>query len=81
MRRDRRLCLCVLSDGASLRTLGSTAGQRRDRRVAGENRRLRYRSTRLNDLWPHHRVAALNLRCLLALGLTRTTGSWTLATT
>ena len=46
--------------------------------TAGRNRRLRFRGTRLNDLWLHHRVAALNLRRLLMLGLTRTTGVWTL---
>jgi hypothetical protein len=49
--------------------------------VAGGNRRLRFRGTALNDLWLHHRVAGLNLRRLLVLGLTRTTGSWTLAPT
>ena len=46
--------------------------------VAGRNRRLRFVGTRLNDLWLHHRVAALNLRRLLALGLTRRGGSWVL---
>jgi len=46
--------------------------------VAGGNRRLRFRGTRLNDLWLHHRVAGLNLRRLLNLGLTRTTGAWAL---
>ena len=35
--------------------------------------------TRRNDLWLHHRVAALNLRRLLTLGLTRSGGSWALA--
>jgi len=49
--------------------------------VAGRNRRLRFLGARRNDLWLHHRVAALNLRRLLALGLTRTTGSWALACT
>jgi Transposase DDE domain/Transposase domain (DUF772) len=49
--------------------------------VAGGNRRLRFRGTALNDLWLHHRVAGLNLRRLLALGLTRTSGSWALAPT
>jgi hypothetical protein len=44
--------------------------------VAGGNRRLRFRGTRLNDLWLHHRVAALNLRRLLTLGLTRNGGTW-----
>jgi hypothetical protein len=47
--------------------------------VAGGNRRLRFRGTALNDLWLHHRVAGLNLRRLLALGLTRTAGAWALA--
>jgi Transposase DDE domain/Transposase domain (DUF772) len=46
--------------------------------VAGGNRRLRFRGTRLNDLWLHHRAAALNLRRLLTLGLTRNGGAWTL---
>jgi hypothetical protein len=49
--------------------------------VAGRNRRLRFVGTRLNDLWLHHRVAGLNLRRLLALGLTRSGGSWVLAPT
>ena len=47
--------------------------------VAGRNRQLRFVGTRLNDLWLHHRVAALNLRRLLALGLTRSGGTWVLA--
>jgi hypothetical protein len=47
--------------------------------IAGGNRRLRFRGTQLNDLWLHHRVAALNLRRMLNLGLTRTTGTWTMA--
>ena len=33
-----------------------------------------------NNAWLHHRVAALNLRRLLALGLARSDGSWALAT-
>jgi IS5 family transposase len=49
--------------------------------VAGRNRRLRFVGTRRNDLWLHHRVAALNLRRLLALGLARSGGSWVLAPT
>jgi hypothetical protein len=44
--------------------------------VADGNRRLRFLGTRRNDLWLHHRVAALNLRRLLTLGLTRSGGSW-----
>jgi Transposase DDE domain/Transposase domain (DUF772) len=47
--------------------------------VAGGNRRLRFRGTALNDLWLHHRAAALNLRRLLTLGLTRTAGAWAIA--
>jgi hypothetical protein len=44
--------------------------------VAGRNRRLRFVGTRRNDLWLHHRVAGLNLRRLLTLGLTRNNGIW-----
>ncbi len=47
--------------------------------VAGGNRRLRFRGTRPNDLWLHHRVAGLNLRRLLTLGLHRTNTSWAIA--
>jgi Transposase domain (DUF772)/Transposase DDE domain len=44
------------------------------------NRRLRFRGTRLNNLWLSHRAAALNLRRLLTLGLHRpSTGTWALA--
>lgn len=43
------------------------------------NRRVRYRGVTTNDHWLHHRVAALNLRRLLTLGLTRTNGNWALA--
>jgi hypothetical protein len=32
-----------------------------------------------NDAWLHHRIAALNLRRLLTLGLTRQNGAWALA--
>jgi hypothetical protein len=46
--------------------------------VAGRNRRLRFVGARRNDLWLHHRVAGLNLRRLLALGLTRSGGTWAL---
>jgi hypothetical protein len=42
-------------------------------------RKVRYRGVRNNDHWLHHRIAGLNLRRLLALGLTRHTGTWTLA--
>jgi hypothetical protein len=47
--------------------------------VAGGNRRLRFVGTRRNDLWLHHRAAALNLRRLLTLGLTRSGGTWLVA--
>jgi hypothetical protein len=32
-----------------------------------------------NDHWLHHRVAGLNLRRLITLGLTRASGAWALA--
>jgi DDE family transposase/transposase-like protein DUF772 len=43
------------------------------------NRRLRYRGTAKNDSWLHHRVAAINLRRLIALGLTHTGTHWAIA--
>jgi len=43
------------------------------------NRRVHYRGTTKNNHWLHHRIAALNLRRLIALGLTRETGTWALA--
>jgi hypothetical protein len=43
------------------------------------NRRLRYRGTPSNDAWLHLRVAAINLRRLLTLGLTGTNGHWAIA--
>jgi Transposase DDE domain/Transposase domain (DUF772) len=43
------------------------------------NRRTRYRGVTKNDQWLHHRVAALNLRRLLTIGLTRTGTGWALA--
>ena len=36
------------------------------------NRRVPYRGIEKNNAWLHHRLAALNLRRLLALGLTTT---------
>lgn len=47
--------------------------------VAGGNRRLRYRGVEKNNAWLHNRVAALNLRKLLNLGLTRHQETWALA--
>lgn len=45
------------------------------------NRKVRYRGVRKNDHWLHLRVAGLNLRRLLNLGLTRTDGTWAITTT
>ena len=45
----------------------------------GRCRKLRYRGVAANDLWLHHRMAALNLRRLLNLGLTAGSGTWALA--
>ncbi|SNT45249.1 Transposase DDE domain-containing protein, partial [Streptosporangium subroseum] len=44
--------------------------------VARGNRRLRYLGAIKNDAWLHTRAAALNLRTLISLGLTRTNGTW-----
>jgi hypothetical protein len=43
------------------------------------NRRVPYRGIEKNNNWLHHRVAALNLRRLLALGLTSQNNTWVLA--
>ena len=43
------------------------------------NRKLRYRGIINNDLWLHHRLAGLNLRRLLNLGLHQQHGAWALA--
>jgi len=48
--------------------------------VAGGNRRVRYRGVNKNNAWLHLRTAALNLRRLLNLGLTRHHGTWALTT-
>jgi hypothetical protein len=45
----------------------------------GRCRKLRYRGVDANNWWLHTRMAALNLRRLLNLGLTRTGNTWTLA--
>jgi hypothetical protein len=42
------------------------------------HRRVPYRGVLRNDAWLHLRTAAINLRRLLALGLTRTSGQWAL---
>jgi hypothetical protein len=44
------------------------------------NRRVPYRGITKNDAWLHHRVAALNLRRMITLGLTHHEGQWALAT-
>ena len=43
------------------------------------NRRVPYRGVEKNNAWLHHRVAALNLRRLLAMGLNHQDGTWVLA--
>jgi len=43
------------------------------------NRKVRYRGIAKNDHWLHHRAAALNLRRLLAMGLTHSGTTWVLA--
>ncbi len=43
------------------------------------NRRVPYRGIDKNNSWLHHRVAALNLRRLHAMGLTVQDGAWVLA--
>jgi hypothetical protein len=45
----------------------------------GRRLKLRYHGVTENDFWLHMRIGALNLRRLLALGLSRHTGTWTLA--
>jgi hypothetical protein len=51
------------------------------RLVQHGNRRLCYRGTIANNTWLHTRAAALNLRRLINLGLTRTDGTWTISPT
>ncbi len=43
------------------------------------NRKVRYRGVAKNDHWLHHRVAAINLRRMIALGLDHTGTNWVLA--
>jgi IS5 family transposase len=47
--------------------------------VANNNRRLRYRGIARNQQWLATRAAAINLRRLIALGLTRDTTGWAIA--
>ncbi len=44
--------------------------------VAGGNRKVRYRGVPKNHAWLQNRTAAMNLRRLLNLGLTRDAGTW-----
>jgi hypothetical protein len=48
--------------------------------VTRGHRRVPYRGELKNDAWLHLRVAAVNLRRLINLGLTGTDGQWALAT-
>ena len=43
------------------------------------NRRVPYRGVAKNNAWLHHRAAALNLRRLLAMGLSTHQGTWKIA--
>ena len=43
------------------------------------NRRVPFRGVTKNNAWLHHRIAGLNLRRLLALGLTLDHGQWRIA--
>ena len=47
--------------------------------VRGGNRKVRYRGIAKNDQWLHHRLAGINLRRMLALGLAHHNGTWVLA--
>ncbi|GAA4854570.1 hypothetical protein GCM10023235_66700 [Kitasatospora terrestris] len=49
--------------------------------TAQANRRVPYRGVLRNDTWLHNRAAALNLRRLINLGLTRTRHTWTITPT
>jgi hypothetical protein len=57
------------ADGRTVHRLARTGG----------NRKVRYRGIANNDLWLHHRLAGLNLRRLLNLGLQHQHGGWALA--
>lgn len=47
--------------------------------LARGNRKVRYRGVTKNDHWLHHRVAALNLRRLITIGLIRNGTTWAIA--
>jgi hypothetical protein len=44
-----------------------------------DNRKLRYHGVARNNQWLHHRIAALNLRRLINLGLHHTGTNWAIA--
>ncbi|HUO38970.1 MAG TPA: IS1182 family transposase [Mycobacterium sp.] len=44
-----------------------------------DNRKVRYRGVATNNRWLHHRVAALNLRRLITMGLTHNGTAWAIA--
>jgi IS5 family transposase len=46
--------------------------------VANGHRRVRYRGVTANQIWLAHRAAAINLRCLINLGLDHNGHTWTL---
>lgn len=47
--------------------------------LARGNRKVRYRGVTKNDHWLHHRVAALNLRRLITIGLIHNGTTWAIA--
>lgn len=49
------------------------------RGLSRTDRRVPCRGVIANNIWLHHRAAALNLRRLINLGLTRTSNTWHLA--
>lgn len=62
-------------------SIGNIAPDRAGHRlvVAKGNRRLRYRGTAKNNAWLQTRLASLNLRRMLVLGLNHQDGVWALA--
>lgn len=47
--------------------------------VRAGNRKVRYRGIAKNDQWLHHRLAGINLRRMLALGLNHQPTGWAIA--
>ncbi len=64
---------------------GDNTGPQVERAIAwvasqgGRRLNLRYLGVDKNDFWLQMRIGVLNLRRLLALGLTHHAGSWTMA--